>query len=88
MTPLGAVILTALGTVFALWAFLMFRALFQARRFAVANSGKTWPGPLAVLPAWRDWARSRPPDFKRLMAITAMLFLIVGLSAIFAPIRP
>lgn len=88
MTTWGAVFLAVQGAVFALWGYLMFRALFQARRIAVANSGKMWPGPFVALTALRDWARSRPRDFTRLAATTAVFFLMIGIGALTGPLRP
>ncbi|MCR8825007.1 hypothetical protein [Pseudosulfitobacter koreensis] len=86
MTTLGAVILTVQGAVFALWAYLAFRALIQARSIAVANSGAMWPGPFVALAALRQWAQDRPRDRNILLLVTFLLFLAIGLFSTFAPI--
>lgn len=88
MTVWGAVFLVVQGTVFALWAFQMLRALFQARRIAVANSGKMWPGPFVALAALRDWTRSHPRERNQLLATTVVLFLLIGLGALTGPLHP
>ncbi|WP_028957135.1 hypothetical protein [Sulfitobacter sp. 20_GPM-1509m] len=88
MTTWGAVFLVVQGAVFALWAFQMFRALFQARRIAVANSGKMWPGPFAALAALRDWARSHPRERNQLLVTTAVLFLFIALGPLRATLHP
>ncbi|MBM2292572.1 hypothetical protein JQX09_11650 [Sulfitobacter pseudonitzschiae] len=88
MTTWGVVYLVVQGAVFALWAFQMFRALFQARRIAVANSGKIWPGPFAALAALRDWARSHPRERNQLLVTTAVLFLFITLGPLRATLHP
>ena len=81
MTVWGVVYLVVQGTVFALWAFQMFR-------IAVANSGKMWPGPFVALAALRDWARSHPRERNQLLATTVVLFLLIGLGALTGPLHP
>lgn len=88
MTTWGAVFLGMQGLVFVLWAFQMFRALFQARRIAVAKSGRMWPGPFVALAALRDWARSHPRARKQLLITTAVLFLFIALGPLRATLHP
>ncbi|KEJ95048.1 hypothetical protein SAMN05444149_103108 [Pseudosulfitobacter pseudonitzschiae] len=88
MTTWGAVFLVVQGLVFVLWAFQMFRALFQARRIAVAKSGRMWPGPFAALAALRDWARSHPRERNQLLVTTAVLFLFIALGPLRATLHP
>ncbi len=88
MTTWGAVFLGVQGLVFVLWAFQMFRALFQARRIAVAKSGRMWPGPFVALAALRDWARSHPPARNQLLITTAVLFLFIALGPLRATLHP
>lgn len=83
MSPmLSPVLLGLQGLVFALWAFLMFRALFRLRRRAVLRSGRTFPGVRDALEGYAAFLRE--PDFRTdrrvLGAVTLLLFALIALN--------
>jgi hypothetical protein len=78
-----AVLLGVQGVVFALWAFWMFRCLFRLRRWAVAQSGSVFPGPVVTLRSFAGFATL--PEYARdrriLLALTLVLFALIALWA-------
>ena len=73
-------LLIAEGAVFALWAFLMFRALFRLRARLARETGAMFPGPVSTLRAFGLWLRT--PEFRAerrlLLTVTLVLFALIA----------
>ena len=76
-------VLAIQAVVFALWAFLMFRALFRLRRRAVLRSGRAFPGLGDTLEGYAAFLRD--PEFRTdrrvLGAVTLLMFALIALNA-------
>ncbi len=86
MSGLAAAILILQGLVFAAWAFVAFRTLFDVTGRARRLSGKILPGPGWTVHAWANWWRDRSTHRHRLQFVGLSLLLIV-LIVIFALVQ-
>jgi hypothetical protein len=79
MSVLAAVILVFEGLVFAAWAFVAFRTLFDVTGRARRLSGKMFPGPGWAVHAWANWWRDRSTHRHRLqfIGLTIALFVLI-----------
>lgn len=86
MSLFHTILLPLISLTFAVWAFLMFRTLFDQRRRAVKRTGRQFPGPIDTLAEWRHWLTTpeRARDRKQLLAATLVLFTLIGLTAFIA----
>ncbi len=87
MTALAIINLVVQVIIFALWAFLMFRTLFELRRRGAKRTGSTFPGVGATLAEWGKWLRA-PKDAgarRRLGLTTLALFASIAAGAIQTP---
>jgi len=72
--------LAAQAIVFAVWAWLAFRALFQLRARAVRRSGRAFPGLAATLEAFGAFLNA--PEFaraRRQLGLTSAALIVVML---------
>jgi len=75
------------GSVFAIWAYLMFRTLADQRRRATQRTGQVFPGLHDALIEWGHWLRTpdRAADRRQLLIATVLLLSLSGLAAVIAP---
>lgn len=67
------------GVVFAAWAVLAFRTLFELRRRGEARTGRALNGPGTFVAAARDWGRD-PAARPGRRALAALTLALIALS--------
>jgi len=84
MSGSSAVILVIQGLVFAAWAFVAFRTLFDITGRARRLSGKLLPGPGWAVHAWANWWRDRRVRHHRLqlVGLTIAMFVLIVVFAV------
>jgi hypothetical protein len=80
MTTAVIIRLTLQFLVFLVWAFCMFKMLFDVRRIAAGKTGSTFPGPVSFLSAMGEWGRAPAtrPWRNLLLFLTVVLFAMIG----------
>lgn len=83
MTPARIILLGMIGVVFAVWAFLAFRALFRLAGVLRLRTGKMFPGPRDALSAPKVFLTDHlfRQDRKYLGLMTLLVLLLAAVSA-------
>ncbi len=75
MSTSTILILNLQGIAFAIWIFFFFKALFQIRAIAAAETGSIYPGPFSFLAAMRVWMRDPATRKTRIGWLAAFVVL-------------
>ena len=70
------------GVAFLIWAICSFRAFFQIRAIAAAETGSINPGPFSFLSAMRVWMRDPATRTLRIVWLVAFAAIVVNTALI------
>ena len=71
------ILLLVQGIAFLLWAFLSFRAIFQIRAMAAAQTGQDLPGPVPFMRAAGLWLRNPAHRLARWLWLLGLLGIML-----------
>lgn len=89
MSATAIAVLGVQAVVFAVWAFHAFRVLFHLRARVVEESDRAFPGMAVTLRMFRAFAQEPryARDRRLLLGLTLLLFALIGVFALLAPVR-